>query len=178
MMRKRVPQMTEKVLDMDASMQGTMTFKDPVNLNINGAFEGTLDAKGTLTIGETASVNAEIRGDTVIIAGKLRGHVYASKLIKISPPAEVNADIYTPILVIEEGAIFNGRSTMNESVDDLGIETTSFLSLEDLSEYLDVDKKIVTDWAESGRLPGIKENNIWRFKRETIDEWLTKEKVQ
>ena len=30
----------EKILDVDAAMQGSLTFKDPVNLRINGKFEG------------------------------------------------------------------------------------------------------------------------------------------
>ena len=38
----------EKWLEVDASMTGSMVFKDPVNLQINGRFEGTLDAKGNL----------------------------------------------------------------------------------------------------------------------------------
>ena len=36
----------EKWLEVDASMIGTLTFKDSVNLQINGRFEGTLDTKG------------------------------------------------------------------------------------------------------------------------------------
>ena len=43
-----------KILDVDASMQGTLSFKDPVNLRINGRFEGRLITKGTLTIGDRA----------------------------------------------------------------------------------------------------------------------------
>ena len=48
----------EKTLDVDASMQGSLIFKDPVNLKINGRFEGTLNTKGNLMIGEHATVNA------------------------------------------------------------------------------------------------------------------------
>ena len=33
----------EKILDVDASMQGTLSFNDPVNLRINGKFEGKLN---------------------------------------------------------------------------------------------------------------------------------------
>ncbi len=54
----------EKILDVDAAMQGTLKFKEPVNLRINGRFEGTLEIKGNLTIGQTAIVLADIIGDT------------------------------------------------------------------------------------------------------------------
>ena len=39
----------DKILDVDARMQGTVVFKDPVNLRINGSFEGKLDTRGNLT---------------------------------------------------------------------------------------------------------------------------------
>ena len=52
MRRRREEEPKEKILDVDASMQGTLSFKDPVNLRINGKFEGKLQTKGSLTIGE------------------------------------------------------------------------------------------------------------------------------
>ena len=64
-MRRRGREETmEKVLDVDATMQGTLTFRDPVNLRINGSFEGNLDTKGNLTIGE----NATVRFNSVLVA--------------------------------------------------------------------------------------------------------------
>ena len=48
----------DKILDVDARMQGTIIFKDPVNLRINGSFEGKLETRGRLTIGENARVGA------------------------------------------------------------------------------------------------------------------------
>ena len=36
----------QKVLDVDASLQGNLVFKDAVNLQINGSFEGKLETKG------------------------------------------------------------------------------------------------------------------------------------
>ena len=59
----------EKILDVDAAMQGSLIFKDPVNLRINGRFEGTLNTKGSLMIGENAVVDADISGDSIVIAG-------------------------------------------------------------------------------------------------------------
>ena len=38
----------EKILDVDAAMQGNLIFKDPVNLRINGKFEGNWKPKAIL----------------------------------------------------------------------------------------------------------------------------------
>ena len=58
----------EKSIEISAQMQGTVTFKDPVNLKINGNFKGTLEGKGTLTIGSAATVEAHISGENIIVA--------------------------------------------------------------------------------------------------------------
>src|SRR3990167_4687279 len=94
---------TERLLDVDASMLGSLIFKDPVNLRINGRFEGTLNTKGNLMIGEHASVNADITGDSIVIAGKVNGNVNALKELKLISPGCVVGDIRTPLLSVAEG---------------------------------------------------------------------------
>ena len=44
----------EKTIEINAQMQGSLSFNDPVILTINGNFNGNLGAKGTLTIGANA----------------------------------------------------------------------------------------------------------------------------
>ena len=69
MARDRKNENNGKILDVDASMTGSLCFKDPVNLRINGKFEGVLETRGTLTVSETAVVNARIIGDNIEISG-------------------------------------------------------------------------------------------------------------
>ena len=47
---KEIPE--EKVIEINAQMEGTLTFADPVNLKIHGRYTGKLDTRGTLTIGQ------------------------------------------------------------------------------------------------------------------------------
>ena len=65
-------------LEVDASMSGTVRFNDPVHLQINGRFDGTLETKGNLVIGEHARVQAAVHGDEVIVEGTLDGTITAS----------------------------------------------------------------------------------------------------
>jgi len=95
----------EKILDVNASMQGSLVFSDPVHLRINGKFEGDLKTKGTLEIGRNAEVKAEIEGEVINIAGKVRGRIFADKKIILLPTAVVEGDLVSPLLQIEEGAI-------------------------------------------------------------------------
>ena len=174
MMRKDKKHETEKVLDVDASMQGTLIFKDSVNLKINGTFEGVLNTKGSLMIGEQAVVNADITGESIIIAGKVNGNITALKDLKLISPARVIGDIRSPLLSIAEGAVFDGTSRMLSKTDDL---TESAMTPDDLAKYLEIETNLVYEWANSGRLPGIKDGPAWRFKRAKIDEWIAQGKI-
>jgi excisionase family DNA binding protein len=169
---------SEKILDVNATMQGTMTFKDPVNLRINGEFEGKLDTKGTLTIGSNAQVKADIEGEDITIAGKVTGNITASKRINIIPPAHIIGDISTPALAVSEGAVLNGKcnmSTMSNYTATSGKQRA--MALDEVARYLEVDVSLVEEWASQKKIPAIKENNVWRFHKQDIDSWLAKEKV-
>ena len=166
---------TEKVLDVDASMQGTIIFKDSVNLRINGTFEGVLNTKGSLMIGENAVVNADITGESITIAGKVNGNITALKDLKLISPARVIGDIRSPLLSIAEGAIFEGASRMLSKADDL---TDNAMTPDDLAKYLEIETNLVHEWANSGKLPGTKNGNAWRFERAKIDEWVAQGKIK
>ncbi len=157
----------EKILDVDAAMQGTLKFKEPVNLRINGKFEGNLETKGNLTIGQTAMVLADITGDNIIIGGKVKGKVTASEMLTLLPHAIVEGDIYPSRLNIAEGAILEGRCMMLHD----------FLNTEELARYLEIDLSSVMEWANSGKIPCLKEGENWKFERKAIDAWIASGKI-
>lgn len=169
----------EKVLDVDASMQGSMVFKDPVNLRINGRFEGTLHTKGNLMIGEHAVVDADIYGDSIVIAGKVNGNICAVKDLKLIAPAHVVGEVNTPVLSVAEGAVIDGTIRMlAKHSPDANSAAQNIMSPEELSKYLEVEVNMVLDWVNSGKLPGIREGNAWKFERSRIDEWVASGKIK
>lgn len=176
--RGRKEDTTDKILDIDANMQGTMIFKDPVNLCINGSFEGKLDTKGTLTIGQNAEVKADITGEDITVAGKVNGNIIASSKLSIVSPGKVMGDIKTPVLNITDGAIFNGRCLMSAAS---GWTSTSgkskVMELNEVARYLEVETSLLEEWAAQKKIPATKENNNWKFYKEDIDSWVAKEKV-
>jgi excisionase family DNA binding protein len=180
--KNKRPEVEEKILDVNASMQGNMVFKDPVNLKINGSFEGSLTTKGNLTIGESAQVNADIIGENIVIAGQVTGDIIAERSLRLVSPARVIGDIKTSSLVIDDGAVLHGdchmifdetELTRLESKNKKGI-----MSAEEVARYLEVDINSVVAWADTGRLRGRKENGSWRFERNTVDEWVKNEKIK
>lgn len=160
--------MEEKILDVDAAMQGSLSFKDPVNLRINGKFEGTLETRGNLTIGQTAQVFADIVGDNIIVGGRVKGRVTAKERLTLLPTAIVEGDIYPVKLNVAEGAIMEGSCSMLHD----------FMNTQELARYLEVDLNSVMEWASCGKIPGEKEGSDWKFERKSIDSWVASGKIE
>ena len=163
----------EKWLEVDASMTGTMAFKDPVNLQINGRFDGTLDTKGNLSIGEKAQVKATIQGEAIIVGGTVNGNVTATSRVELLSTARLTGKVITPRLVMQDGAILQGTVEMLGGRGD-GL----WMTADELARYLEVDASTVVEWAQGGRLPAQKDGGQWRFERSRVEEWLAHEKIK
>jgi excisionase family DNA binding protein len=164
----------ERWLEVDASMTGTLAFKDPVHLQINGRFEGTLDTKGNLSIGERASVKATIRGEAITVTGSVEGNITATRRVELGATARVSGKITSPRLVMQEGAILQGTVEMQGERGG----GSPWMSTEELARYLEIEPDTVIAWAREGRLPAKREGDQWRFERTKIEEWLAAEKVK
>ena len=152
----------ENILDVNAAMQGSLVFSDPVNLRISGRFEGSLNTKGKLTVGQAANVKADIVGEHITVAGIVKGNIKATEVVKFLSTAQVVGSIEAPKISIEEGAIFNGKCKIAEVR----------ISLEELSEYLSVEEKKIIEWVEGGKIPVEKEGNRLLFDRREVESWV------
>jgi len=100
----------EGFLDEGTSFSGEVTFHD--TLRIDGKFEGAVRAGKTLVIGESADVNAEVDVAIVSISGRIRGNVRASERVELLPTARAECSLDCKLLVVHEGASFDGQCTM------------------------------------------------------------------
>ncbi|MBI3322529.1 MAG: polymer-forming cytoskeletal protein [Candidatus Omnitrophica bacterium] len=169
--RKKEDDGQSRILDVTASMQGSLAFQEPVALRISGQFRGTLETKGELTIGEKAMVQADITGEIITVAGRVTGKLVAKKSLKVISPGVVHGEIWTPVLEVETGARIDGTIHMAEQAAGGGT-----LSAQELAEYLEVESRVVEQWAREGKVPGRQEGGQWRFDRTKIDEWVATQK--
>lgn len=166
MARRRDEHEEEKVLDVNASMQGTLVFNDPVNLRINGKFQGKLKTQGQLTIGKDSEVEATIEGESITIMGKVKGSVRANLNLVLLSSAVLYGDIVVAHLAVEHGAVFEGSCKM----------LTERMSVDEVSRYLDIETGKILEWVKEGRIPSEKENDRLFFDRQKIDVWLAEGK--
>lgn len=97
-------------LDNGSKISGKLTFDGPTK--IDGQVDGEISAKDSLTIGESAVVTAQIKAASIIVAGKVSGDIMATSRIEIRPSAKVIGNLNAPILVVHEGATFEGHCSM------------------------------------------------------------------
>ena len=98
------------VIDYGCEMEGRLTFVG--TLIVNGKFSGELISANTLIVGESGELEADVRAGTVILAGQVSGHITARERVELRKSARIFGDIVAPILILEEGVIFDGRCNM------------------------------------------------------------------
>ncbi|HXK25910.1 MAG TPA: polymer-forming cytoskeletal protein [Myxococcota bacterium] len=88
------------------------------SLRIDGQVKGEIFCDQLLTVGESASVQAAIEGDSVVIAGEVQGDITAHRKITLERTARVTGDLCTPGIVIQEGAILEGRIMIGGQIEE------------------------------------------------------------
>lgn len=81
------------------------------NIYVAGKVEGNIESTALITVGENGQVIGSMKAKKIIISGLLNGKIETDELELISG-GKVQGDIITKTLSIEEGAIFEGNSTM------------------------------------------------------------------
>ncbi len=97
-------------LDQGCKVSGKLSFEGPAR--IDGQIDGEIHSKDSLMIGESAVVTAQIKATSIVVAGKVSGDISASQRIEIRPSAKVLGNLSSPVLVVHEGAVFEGHCAM------------------------------------------------------------------
>jgi cytoskeletal protein CcmA (bactofilin family) len=123
------------IIGKDSIITGTIDVKGP--LRIDGKIKGQVNCEDTVTIGAGGNIEAEINCCNASISGKLKGNVVAKDKVELMAQSEINGNIKTKSLVIEQGAVFCGSCNMKEG----GPVTTN--------NYSDAAAKVRKDTSET-----------------------------
>jgi cytoskeletal protein CcmA (bactofilin family) len=89
------------------------------SIQVDGEFEGTIDAADTLVIGESGKVDGDATVANAVIGGRMYGNVFASGKIELQRGSQLLGDIKTRGLVIEDGVVFQGNCQMGDVAEPL-----------------------------------------------------------
>jgi cytoskeletal protein CcmA (bactofilin family) len=87
-----------------------------VDSNISGTI---VSDSGSLLIMEKGCVKATVQVGVVEVSGIVEGTITARNSVKIHSTGRVYGDIYTPALIIEHGAVFDGKCHMLENKNNV-----------------------------------------------------------
>ncbi len=96
-----------------AEINGEISFAN--GLRVDGIVKGKVRSEAILEIGPKGKVDAEVNVRKISVKGEFHGVIQASDRVEIHKDGKVFGDIYSPCLIIEAGAVFEGRCNMNES---------------------------------------------------------------
>jgi cytoskeletal protein CcmA (bactofilin family) len=122
---------SEKVsafLGKDTEFEGKLSFYGTIR--IDGRFEGDISAIGTLIVGETGMIEANVHVSYIVVNGMIRGDIIADERIDLHAPGKVFGNINSPVVVIDEGAIFDGNCRMEKAKEADEEELTAEGSVE------------------------------------------------
>lgn len=100
------------IVGQGAKLEGTVVSAG--SLRIDGQIKGQVSAEGDVMLSPQASVEADIRAQNVSVAGRFKGTIVVKGRAEIARGGRVDGDITSKTLVVEEGAIFQGQSIMDQ----------------------------------------------------------------
>jgi cytoskeletal protein CcmA (bactofilin family) len=109
-MGKRTEQGIQTFLGPQTTLEGILTFTGTVRLD--GHFSGNIESdEGTIIVGKQAVIDANMSVRTATVSGQVRGNINAKERIELHPPARVYGDLNAPVVLIDEGVVFDGKCT-------------------------------------------------------------------
>ena len=106
------------IIGKDTVITGTLDVKGAIR--VDGTVKGKLICNDCVTIGVTGLVEADLEAATAVVAGRLIGNILSADKIELQAKCEMEGDIKTKSLVIEQGAAFSGSYNMKGISSNLG----------------------------------------------------------
>lgn len=103
------------IIGSDLEIKGDINIKG--DLLIYGIVDGNINCEGMVTTSKESKINGNINTTYADISGIVNGDLEAKQKVSLSSTAKLKGNLLATILVIEEGASFNGLCKM-KSIDN------------------------------------------------------------
>ena len=110
--KKKEVEEIKAFLGQGAEFTGKLIFNGSVR--IDGSFQGEIFGQGSLVVGEGAMIKANIAVKSIYISGDVQGEIDVKEKINIHSKGKFSGEVHTPVFIMEEGAVFDGRSHMSQ----------------------------------------------------------------
>jgi cytoskeletal protein CcmA (bactofilin family) len=102
------------IISLGVKIEGKI--KSNGNIRVDGEILGDIVSQGNVTIGENGEVNGQVNADIITIGGNVTGTVKAKSRLVLDEKGNLKGDIFTKSLIVKEGALFDGKCKMGDTV--------------------------------------------------------------
>ena len=88
------------------------TLKTNSSIRVDGKLIGTIVCGGSFVLGATGSIEGDVVAEEAIIGGNVNGTLKINKKLTLETKSIVQGEIQCGSLIIEDGALFDGKSNM------------------------------------------------------------------
>jgi cytoskeletal protein CcmA (bactofilin family) len=101
------PKGSESILSAGLTIEGKIEGNG--NIRVAGRFKGNVNVKGELTIEPGASIDGEVKADTVLVGGEVRGHLIANSRVEFKESGTLIGDLKAGSLTVAAGSKMRGK---------------------------------------------------------------------
>lgn len=106
----------ETVIGPRTTFDGTL--KCETNMRIKGTALGEISCAKSVYIEESARVNARVSAANTIVAGRVEGSITCEGRLEVLSTGQVTGELTAGVLIIQEGAFFEGHLKMKDRKPD------------------------------------------------------------
>lgn len=125
---------TGTILGERTVFDGELEFCD--SLSVKGAFSGRIESEGSLFIEQGSRIDADLKVNSIVIDGRVRGNIDAGKRLECLENARIEGNIKTRRLKIAEGVGFKGRFEMIRDAALIDVFSADVKKLKDTVQYV------------------------------------------
>ena len=81
----------------------------PTDIRIDGTFEGRVQSKGRVVVGESAVIKGDVVCENIDLWGKVEGNIFVKDTLSLMDGCVVTGNLHIRRLAVELGATFNGN---------------------------------------------------------------------
>jgi len=119
-------EMKESVIASDLTIEGKIIGSGHVRLA--GRFKGDVQVDGNLTIDSGATLDGQVRAQTVVVGGELKGNIETAKRVELLEGGVITGDVKAGSLTVAAGSRMRGQVEFgwDEDGKKSSIETKGF----------------------------------------------------
>jgi len=84
-------------------------FQIETGVRVDGVLKGELVSSGTLIVGESGVIEADVHVQEALVSGRIVGTLEAVEKVHLQSQASFIGKIKTRVLIVEEGAVFKAE---------------------------------------------------------------------